>query len=145
MFAVPDDATLQLVAAWVTVGAALVGLENLFLGLSSVLTGRDYWPRVLRRLRPRVPASPEDQRRYGMGLLLNGAAMMIILMGIAINIFGARDHSLGEPLNTLRFVLTLIGFAAVMVLITASYRISLKVRYLDPKRPAEAPPVEPSV
>jgi hypothetical protein len=55
--------------------------------------------------------------------------MMIVLMSIAINIFGARDHSLGEPLNTLRFVLTLIGFGAVMVLITASYRISLTVKY----------------
>ena len=145
MFAVPDDATLQLVAAWVTIGGSLVGLANLFLGLSSVLTGMDYWPNVLRRLRPRAPASPEDQRRYGMSLLLTGAAMMIILMRVAINIFGARDHGLGEPLNTLRFVLTLIGFAAAMVFITASYRISLTVRYLDPNLPAEAPPAEPSI
>ena len=69
--------------------------------------------------------------------------MMIILMGVAINIFGARDHSLGEPLNTLRFALALIGFAAALVFITASYRISLTVRYLDPNLPAEAPPAEP--
>jgi hypothetical protein len=78
-----------------------------------------------------------------MGLLLTGAAMMIILMGVAINVFGARDHSLGEPLNTLGFVLTLIGFAAAMVFITASYRTSLTVKYMDPNLPAEAPPAEP--
>jgi hypothetical protein len=145
MLSVPDDAALQLAAAWVTVGAALVALMSLSLGLSSVLTGRDYWPRLLKRLRPRKPASPEDQRRYGISLLLTGAAILIILMGSGINIFGARDHSQGEPLNTLRFVLSLIGFAAALVFITASYRIGLMVRYEDPKLPAEAPPTEPSV
>jgi hypothetical protein len=124
-----DDAALQLAAAWLTVGAALVGLMSLFLGVSSVLTGRDYWPKQLRWLRPRRPASPEDQRRYGTGLLLTGAAILIILMGSGINIFGARDHSQGEPLNTLRFVLSLIGFAAALIFITASYRISLTVKY----------------
>ena len=69
--------------------------------------------------------------------------MMIILMGVAINIFGARDHSLGEPLNTLRFVLALIGFAAAIVSLTASYRISLTVGYLGSNLPAEAPTAEP--
>jgi uncharacterized iron-regulated membrane protein len=145
MVNLPDPAALQLAGAWVTVVAALVGLVSLFLGLSSVLTGRDYWPKQLRRLRPRAPASPEDQRRYGTALLFNGAAMMIILMGVSINIFGARDHSVGEPLITLRFVLSLIGFAAAMALIAASYRTGLSVRYADPGRPAEAPPAEPSI
>jgi hypothetical protein len=145
MFSLPDDAALQLTAAWVTVGAALVALMSLSLGLSSVLTGRDYWPKQLRRLRPRKPASLEDQRRYGMGLLLNGAAILIILMGSGLNIFGARDHSQGEPLNTLRFVLSLIGFAAAMLFITAAYGIGLTVRYTDPKVPAEPPPAEPSI
>ena len=140
-----DDAALQLAAAWLTVGAALVGLMSLSLGLSSVLTGRDYWPRQLRRLRPKKPASPEDQRRYGISLLLTGAAILIILMGTGINIFGARDHSQGEPLNTLRFVLSLIGFAAALIFITAAYGIGLTVRYVDPNLPAEAPPVEPLV
>jgi uncharacterized iron-regulated membrane protein len=144
MFGLPDDAALRLAAAWLTVGAALAALMTLSLGLSSVLTGRDYWPKQLRRLRPRKPASPEDQRRYGMGLLLTGAAILIILMGSGINIFGAFDHSQGEPLNTLRFVLSVIGFAAAMLFIAAAYGIGLTVSYVDPKLPAEPPPAEPS-
>lgn len=131
----PDAATLQLVAASVSVVAALGGLANVLMGLASILTGKDYWPKQLKRLRPRTPASPEDQRRYAMALLLNGAAVLIIIMSISINIFGARDHSEGEPLNTLRFVISLIGLAGAMVCVGGAYRFGLTVKYSAPGAP----------
>lgn len=131
----PDPATLELYAAWVSVVAAAGGLANVLMGLGSILTGKDYWPRQLRRLRPLTPASPEDQRRYGMAVLLNGAAVLIIIMSLSLNIFSARDHSQGEPLNTLRFVISVIGFAGAMVCVGGAYRFGLTVKYTLPETP----------
>jgi hypothetical protein len=140
-----DPAALQLAAAGISVVAAVGAVLNILVGLSSILTGKDHWPKQLRFLRRRTPASPEDQRRYGMAVLLNGAAILIIIMGISINIFGARDHSQGEPLNTLRFVLSLIGLAGALACIGGSYRFGLTVRYTDAKLAAGASPPEPSI
>jgi hypothetical protein len=131
----PDAATLELYAAWISVVAAAGGLCNVLMGLGSILTGKDYWPRELRRLRPLTPASPEDQRRYGMAVLLNGAAVLIIIMSLSLNIFGARDHSQGEPLNTLRFVISLIGLVGAMVCVGGAYRFGLTVKYRLPETP----------
>ena len=131
----PDAATLQLAAAWLSVIAAAGGVATLFLGLSSVLTGKDYWPHQLRRLRPRRPATVEDQRRYGIFQLLMAAAVLIIILGSSLTIFGARDHSQGEPLNTLRFVITVIGLTGAMVCVGGAYRIGLAVKYTLPETP----------
>lgn len=116
-------------AVWVSLAAAVAGLVNLGLGLYSIVTGRDHWPKQLRNLRRRVPASPEDQRRHSMTLVLNGAAVLIIVMGVSINTFGAHDHSQGEPLITLRFVLSLFGLAGAMACVVAAYAIGHDVRY----------------
>lgn len=129
----PDPATLQVAAAWVSLAAAVAGLVNLGLGLYSILTGRDHWPKQLRSLRRRVPASPEDQRRQAMTLVLNGAAVLIIVMGLSINTFGAHDHSQGEPLITLRFVVSLIGLAGAMACIIAAYAIGHDIQYTSPR------------
>jgi uncharacterized iron-regulated membrane protein len=140
-----DPGALQLDAAWLSVVAALGGLVNLLVGLSSAVTGRGYWPKRLEHLRRRKPASEEDQRRRGTALALNGAAILIIMMGSSLNIFGARDHSQVEPLNTLRFVITLIGFAGAIACIAAAYGISLRVKYTYPRFPAEIPPAESTI
>jgi hypothetical protein len=139
----PDTATLQLAAVWVSVVAGLVGVASLSVGLFSVMTGRDHWPSPLRRLRRRIPASVEDQRRNGMALLLNGAAVMIIVMGISIDNFSIHDHTIGEPLNTLRFVMTLIGMAGAIACVIGAYSVSLTVKYNYGNLLAEAPPAEP--
>jgi hypothetical protein len=139
----PDTATLQLAAVWVSVVAGLAGVASLSVGLFSVVTGRDHWPSQLRRLRRRIPASVEDQRRNGMALLLNGAAVMIIVMGISIDNFSVSDHSMGEPLNTLRFVMTLIGMAGAIACVIGAYSVSLTIKYNYGNLPAEAPPAEP--
>jgi hypothetical protein len=138
-----DIATLQLTAVWLSVAAGLFGLASIATGLFSVLTGRDPWPHLLRRLRRRTPASEEDQRRIGMSLALNGAAILVIVMGISINNFSIGDHSIGEPLNTLRFVLTFIGLSGALGCVIGSYLISVTVKYADRDLPADAPPAKP--
>lgn len=78
-----------------------------------------------------------------MALLLNGTAVMIIIMGISIDNFSVHDHSLGEPLNTLRFVMTLIGMAGAIGGVIGAYSVSLTVKYNYGNLLAEAPPAEP--
>ena len=137
-----DLAALQQAAAWVSVAAALGGLLNLSLGLISLRTGRDLWPERLNRLRWRKPATQEDARRNGMALVLNGAAILMIILGVSLNMFAIGDRSLGEPLITLRFVISMIGLVGAMACVAAAYGISLTVKYVNPRFPAEAPPAE---
>lgn len=134
-----DTAALQLAAVWVSVLAGLLGVAGVSVGLFSVLTGRDHWPTLLRRLRRRIPASVEDQRRNGMALVLNGAAALIIVMGISIDNFSVNDRTMGEPLNTLRFVMTLIGMAGAIACVIGAYSVSLTIKYNYGNLPAEAP------
>ena len=141
----PDIASLQLAAVWTSVAAGVVGLAAMTAGLFSVLTGRDHWPHILRRVRRRAPASEEDQRRNGMSFALTGAAALIVAMGTSIGNFTIGDHSIGEPLGTLRFVLTLIGFAGAFACVIGSYTISLTVKYTYGNLPAKPPPANPSI
>jgi hypothetical protein len=138
-----DTATLQLAAVWVSVLAGLLGLVSVSAGLFSVVTGRDHWPVPLRRLRRRIPASPEDQRRNGMALVLNSAGVLIIVMGISIDNFSLHDHSIGEPLNTLRFVITLLGMAGAIACVICAFSVSLTIKYSYRNVPAEAPRAGP--
>jgi hypothetical protein len=140
-----DTGALQLAAVWVSVVAGLAGLASVSVGLFSAVTGNDHWPGQLRRLRRRIPTSVEDQRRNGLALALNGAAVLIIVMGISIDNFSVHDHSLGEPLNTLRFVLTLIGMAGAIACVIGAYSVSLTIKYNYRNLPAEAPPAGPSI
>jgi hypothetical protein len=141
----PDIATIQLAAVWTGVVVGVVGLAAMTAGVFSVVSGRDHWPHILRRLRRRVPASEEDQRRNGMSLALNAAAMIIVVMGTSIGNFTIGDRTIGEPLATLRFVLTLIGLAGALGCVIGSYTISLTIKYTYGKLSAEAPPASPSI
>jgi hypothetical protein len=140
-----DLGTLQLAAVWVSVLAGLIGVVGVSVGLFSVVTGRDHWPNLLRRLRRRIPASAEDQRRNGMALLLNGAAALIIVMGISIDNFSVHDRTMGEPLNTLRFVMILIGMAGAIACVIGAYSVTLTIKYTyGNSATAEAPRTGPS-
>ncbi|HEV3461924.1 MAG TPA: hypothetical protein VG413_07770 [Candidatus Dormibacteraeota bacterium] len=145
MDTLPDIASLQLAAVWTSVVAGVVGLAAMATGLFSVLTGRDHWPHALLRLRRRTPASEEDQRRNGLSLALNGAAALIVVMGTSINNFTIGDHTIGEPLGTLRFVLTVIGLAGALGCVVGSYAVSVTVKYTYRNLPAEGPPPKPSI
>jgi hypothetical protein len=141
----PDSATLQLATAWVSIAAGLVGLAAITAGLFSVLTGRDHWPRVLARSRRRIPATQDDQRRNGMSLALNAAAVLITVMGISISNFSIGDHTIGEPLSTLRFVLMFLGLAGALGCVIGAYSVGLTVKYIHRNLVAEAPPAQPSI
>ena len=142
MVGLPDISTLQLAAVWLSVAAGVLGLASMTTGLFSVLTGRDHWPQILRRVRRRVPASEEDQRRNGMSLALNGAAVLIIVMGTSLDNFSIGDHHIGEPLNTLRLVLTLIGLAGALGCVIGAYIVGVTVKYTYRNLPAEEPPAK---
>jgi hypothetical protein len=66
-------------------------------------------------------------------------------MGTSINNFTIGDHSIGEPLGTLRFVLTLIGLSGAVGCVIGSYAIHLTVKYnyrnLQPEAPPTLPPI----
>ncbi len=121
---------MQVATAWTAVAGAGLGLVSLSAGLYSMSTGKDHWPTRLRRLRLRTPASEEAQRRHGLFMVLNAAAVLIIIMGASIATFSIGDHRIGEPLNTLRFVVTLIGLAGAMACVGGAYRVSLTVSYV---------------
>jgi uncharacterized membrane protein YidH (DUF202 family) len=121
--------------------AAVGGFLNLLVGLFTVVTGRDHWPQQLQRFRRRKPASQDDLRRQAMGLVLDGAAVLIIIMGVSINIFGAQDHNQGEPLITLRFVLSLIGLVGAMACVISAYGIRRTVIYTSTTPPPAADPL----
>jgi hypothetical protein len=141
----PEIASIQVAAVWTSVVAGVVGLAFMTVGLFSVLTGRDHWPQFLQRLRRRIPSSEEDRRRSGLSLALNGAAVLIVVMGTSINDFSIGDHTIGEPLNSLRFVLTLIGLAGALGCVIGSYAVSLTVKYTYRNLSAEAPPAQPPI
>jgi len=86
----------------------------------------------------------EDQRRHGLFMVLNAAAMLIIIMGSSIATFSIGDHRMGEPLNTLRFVVTLIGLAGAMACVGGAYRVSLRVSYVVGRNATGANPLPPS-
>jgi len=124
-----DPGSLEAWALLTAVVAATFGLGSVLLGLFSALTGKDHWPKVIWRLRRRVPASEEDRRTHGVALMLNGAAMLMILMGVSMTALtaGVRD---GEPLKALRFLLTLIGLGASIACVLGANAVFRRVRYL---------------
>jgi hypothetical protein len=80
-----------------------------------------------------------------MALVLNGAAVLIIIMGASIYTFAVRDQSLGEPLKALRFLLSLIGIAGSIACLIGAYRLSLAVRYTEGRVSAGPPPAESTI
>jgi hypothetical protein len=67
--------------------------------------------------------------------------VLIIIMGVSINIFGAADHSQGEPLITLRFVISLLGLAGAMACVFCAYGIRRTIVYTSTVPPPAADPL----
>jgi len=80
-----------------------------------------------------------------LSLALNAAAVLVIVMGTSIDTFSIGDQSIGEPLNTLRLVLVLIGLAGALGCVIGAYAVSLKVKYIYRNFPAEAPSTQPPI
>ena len=131
----PDS--LLIASIWLAVVAALVSFAGLLVGLFSFTSGKDHWPAALLRVRRRVPATPEDHRMNGLGLMLNAAAMMPILLGIGLVDLGSQVRFGLGPEKDLLFLLQLIGLGASLALIAAAYRTSRSVQYTYGKPPAQ--------
>ena len=107
-------------------------------GLFSTVTGRDPLPKRIRSLTRRTPASVEDFRLRGIGLMLNGAAVILIASIVAITVverlsFGAYsdyapESSVASPNDAIFLVTIGAGIAAVALSIGA-YVLSTRVRY----------------
>jgi hypothetical protein len=111
--------------------AALLNVSSAFLGLYSLISGKDHWPRALRFLRKRVPATENDHRTQGAALLLNGAGVMLIVMGGSMNVQSMLGRISGEPVNTIQFGLTLAALSVAMGCIIGAYVIRLRVQYVS--------------
>jgi hypothetical protein len=141
----PDPAAMAVFTLWIALVGAALNFVNVGLGLFAVVTGKDLWPKLMRRLRRRVPASPEDCRLQGAAQMLSGGAIMVMLLGLTMNTLVFQQHAgPAEPGNTLRFLVTLVAFGASLAGIVGGYSLSLRVRYLDTKVAAKQDPGLPA-
>ena len=119
--------------------AAVLSFASVALGLFSTLTGKDSLPgRIRSRLR-RVPASAEDFRLRGTTLMLNGAAVMLVVALLTVNVvnslalggisFYIPSASIAFPWATVFLVNTVAALAA-MGCFFGAYVLSVRVRYI---------------
>src|SRR5260370_1301538 len=73
-----------------------------------MVSGRDHWPGPLRRLRRRTPASADDFRAHGTNMVLNGEAMLLIVVGGSLNALSVGG-CVGGPASPFRFVIFFIA------------------------------------
>ena len=135
---IPDLTWMQDTALSVAALAAVLGLANVLLGLFSVITGKDHFPKGVRlwRLYARVPASTEDFRTHGMGLMLNGTAVVLMELGLTANIAGA--HGLrGFPGDAL-FLITGLAFLTSLACLAGSFSLGVRTRYVSTRASTDA-------
>jgi hypothetical protein len=128
--------------------AALLSFASVMLGLVFTVSGKDPFPTRVRRLLRRVPASLEDFRLRGMTLMLNGAAVMLIVALLTINVvnrYTFTGFSGYVPSGTLAFpraTVFLVNSVAALVALACfigAYMLGGRVRYVA-TRPASGHP-----
>jgi hypothetical protein len=107
---------------------AVLALASVLLGLFSVISGVDHFPTRVRRLLWKVPASADDHRVHGVMLMLNGAAVMLVELGVTAEIVGFRNHNF--PANAVFFI-TILAILTSLACTAGSYTLSLRVRYIS--------------
>ena len=119
--------------------AAVLSFVSVTLGLFSTLTGKDPLPRRIRSLLRRAPASAEDFRLRGTSLMLNGAAVMMIVSLLTVNVvnrltLGSISYmpsaSLVFPRATV-FLVTTVAALAALVCFFGAYVLGARVRYVS--------------
>jgi hypothetical protein len=119
--------------------AALLSFVSVTVGLFSTLTGNDPLPRRIRSLLRRVPASAEDFRLRGMTLMLNGAAVMLMVSLLTINVVNTLTRgsisgyvpsaSVAFPRATV-FLVTTVAALAALACFVGAYVLGVRVRYV---------------
>ena len=132
----PDLTWLQDTALSVTSLAALLSLVNVVFGLFSVITGKDHLPWRIRRLLARVPASADDHRLHGTSLMLNGAALLMTMLGVTAS--AAGSHSLAGFRGDAQFFVTVVAFLGAVALLAGSYTVSVRVRLVSTRGATDA-------
>ena len=82
-----DEPGIQAITLSLISVAAVLSLVSVMLGLFSTLTGQDALPKRIRRMLRRMPASADDFRLRGVSLLLNGAAVMLLVSARVVVVF----------------------------------------------------------
>ena len=125
----PDLGTMQTIALSLALVGSGLAFLNITVGLYSAMTGADHWPQRLRRIRRRTPATADDHRVHGLGMLLGGCAVLMVLIGVTLNTLAIGDR-VGEPEKTMRFVISVIVFAASLACMIGANGFSSRVKYL---------------
>jgi hypothetical protein len=119
--------------------AAVLSFVSVALGLFSTLTGKDPLPRRIRSFLRRAPASVEDFRLRGTSLMLYGAAGMVIVSLLTVNVVnklsvGSISYmpsaSLVFPKATVFLVTTVAALTAIACYFGA-YVLGVRVRYVS--------------
>ena len=136
-----DEPGIQIATLSLLAVAAALSLASVVLGLFSSLTGKDPLPTRIRRMLRRVPASAEDFRLRGLSLMLDGAAVLLLVSIITTNVvvMGVLNPgvvvlvpsaSVAFP-KTIVFLVTVVVALASIACFCGSYALSVRVRYLS--------------
>jgi hypothetical protein len=134
----PDLSWMQDTALSIASLGAVLALASVLMGLFSVISGVDHFPGRIRRLLWKVPASPDDHRMQGIVLMLNGAAVMLVELGMTASIVGINNHR-SFPADAVFFV-TIVAFLTSLACTAGSYTLSLRVRYVSARTSTDAQP-----
>jgi hypothetical protein len=137
----PDLAWMQNTGLSIAAVAAVLSLTNVLLGLFSVVTGKDHLPLRIRHLLWKMPASADDHRTHGMSLMLNGAAIMLVELGLTAGIFGSHGVR-GFPADVMFFV-TMLAFCASLALTVGAYSLGVRTRYVSTRTSTDTRPAIP--
>jgi len=135
---IPDVTWMQDTALSIASLAAVLGLASVLLGLFSIITGKDHFPKRVRRLLWKVPASADDHRMHGMMLMLNGAAVMLVELGVTANIVGMYGHRSASADAV--FFITMVAILTSLACTAGSYTLSLRVRYVSTRTSTDTQP-----
>ncbi len=136
-----DEPGIQVATLALLSVAAVLSLASVVLGLFSSLTGKDPLPKRIRRMLRRVPLSAEDFRLRGLSLMLDGAAVLLLVSIITTNVVVMGVLNPGVvvlvPSASLEFPKTIVFLVTVVVAIASiacfwgSYALGVRVRYLN--------------
>jgi hypothetical protein len=125
----------------------LANTGNLVVGVLAIVTGKSYYPRLIQRLARRwTPASPEDRRMWGMGVVLSSVAGLVLALqlGLLLVFMSTGFTALQPPaflfrtMATIYLMFFMLTFFVEVLLLGASLALHLRIRYVDgrPNRPS---------
>ena len=126
----PDPASMAVTALWILTLSIGLSLATAFLGLYSLVTGEDHWPRVIRPLRRRAQATAEDRRIHAVTMVLRGSGVTLLSLAVAMNALALLDRGMDEPGKTFQFLLGLLAVVTGLASIGGAHLLGLRVRYL---------------